>query len=138
MKKNELDQESINSLSNYRIERAKATLLEAETLIKNDFFNAAINRKYYACYYAVIALLVKNRIPAQTHAGVKQMLGLHFVLPKKLSSKSGRFCNQLFNDRVTGDYDDFVKFDKVTLDKLLPESKEFISEIEELLNKSEN
>lgn len=133
MKKNELDQKSIDSLANYRIERAKETLLEAETLIKNDFFNAAINRLYYACYYAVIALLVKNRIPAQTHTGVKQMLGLHFILTKKLSSKYGRFYNQLFNDRITGDYDDFVKFDNETLGKLLPESQEFISAIEKLL-----
>jgi len=60
MKKQELDQESINSLSAYRIERSKATLLEAEIMLENDFFNAAVNRLYYACYYAVIALLVKK------------------------------------------------------------------------------
>ncbi len=34
---------------------------------------------YYACYYAVAALLLKYDIQTQTHNGVKTMPGLHFV-----------------------------------------------------------
>lgn len=108
--KQELDQKSIDALSQYRIQRAKETILEAEMLIQNGFFNAAVNRLYYACYYSVNALLVKQRITAQTHAGVKQMFGLNFIVTGKLPSKLGRFYNQLFNDRITGDYDDFISF----------------------------
>ncbi|MBW6534749.1 MAG: HEPN domain-containing protein [Mariniphaga sp.] len=103
MKKHELDQKSIDALVVYRLERANETLLEAKTLIENNFFNAAVNRIYYACYYAVIALLVKNRISAHSHSGVKQMLGLHFVVNGKLSTENARFYNQIFNDRITGD-----------------------------------
>jgi uncharacterized protein (UPF0332 family) len=133
--KQELDNDSIEALVAYRIQRAKETLLEAEILIKGSFFNAAVNRLYYACYYAVIALLVRHRVPAQTHAGVKQMLGLYFVVKGKLSAKFGRFYTQLFNYRMTGDYDDFVVYDKEMLDELLPRTEEFIQVIEELANK---
>jgi uncharacterized protein (UPF0332 family) len=132
--KQELDKESINALASYRILRAKETLPEAETLILNGFYNAAVNRLYYACYYSVIALLAKQRIAAQSHAGVKQMFGLHFIVTGKLPQRLGRFYNQLFNDRITGDYDDFVKYDKEMLDELLPKAKEFIDQLSDIID----
>ena len=46
----------------YRIQRAKETILEVEIHIQNEFWNTAVNRMYYACYYAVGALLIKNGI----------------------------------------------------------------------------
>lgn len=39
-------------------------------LVANKKWNSAVNRLYYAVYYAVSALLVKNEIEAKTHAGV--------------------------------------------------------------------
>lgn len=73
---NELERKKLIS---YRIKRANDTLNEIELLVENQLWNTAVNRLYYACYYAVIALLVKNKIKAQTHGGVRQMFGLHFI-----------------------------------------------------------
>lgn len=134
MKKHELDQKSIDALVVYRLERANETLLEAQTLIENNFFNAAVNRIYYACYYAVIALLVKNRISAHSHSGVKQMLGLHFVVNGKLSTENARFYNQIFNDRITGDYDDFISYKKKMVEEMLPKAKSLITAINQLID----
>jgi len=132
--KQKLDKNSIQALIKYRIERANETLLEAKTLVNNNFYNAAVNRLYYACYYSLTALLVKYNITAQTHAGVKQMFGLHFIVNGKLSPKLGRFYNQLFNDRITGDYDDFVVYNKEMLNEIYPRAKEFVQEISNMLN----
>ncbi len=55
----------------YRLEKAKATLIEVDTHIKNKFWNTSVNRMYYACFYAVSALLLKNKIDATTHAGIR-------------------------------------------------------------------
>ena len=79
-----LDQESRDALVSYRMERAYNSLEEALYLENGGYYNAAINRLYYACYYATVALLLKNNISAQTHSGVKTMLGLHFVSKGKL------------------------------------------------------
>ncbi len=49
---------------NYRIQKAKDTIHEVKTHIGNKYWNTAINRMYYACYYAVGALLVKNGVEA--------------------------------------------------------------------------
>jgi uncharacterized protein (UPF0332 family) len=78
-------------------------------------------------------LLAKNNISAQTHAGVKQMLGLHFVSTKRISPEFARFYAQMFNNRISGDYDDFISFDLEMLEDLIPQAKLFIEEIEKLI-----
>lgn len=54
----------------YRFQRAEESFEEALILAKEHRWNAVINRLYYACFYAVIALLIKNNIPTQTHDGL--------------------------------------------------------------------
>ena len=46
----------------YRLQKANETISETKILIENKFWNTAINRMYYACFYAVGALLVKNGV----------------------------------------------------------------------------
>jgi uncharacterized protein (UPF0332 family) len=43
-----------------RIQQAKETYNEINTLIANGFFRTAANRLYYACYYVVTALMIKT------------------------------------------------------------------------------
>jgi uncharacterized protein (UPF0332 family) len=100
MKQKPLTEEERNSLVVYRIQRAKETLTEADNLIKDGFYNAAVNRLYYACYYAVIALLVKNSINAKTHQGVKQMFSLHFIVSNKIDEQYSTFYGKLFHSRI--------------------------------------
>jgi uncharacterized protein (UPF0332 family) len=57
-------------LVTYRLNKANHTLKEIDILLKNELWNTAVNRMYYACYYAVSALLINRGIQAQTHAGV--------------------------------------------------------------------
>ncbi|GHT20384.1 DNA-binding protein [Bacteroidia bacterium] len=116
-----------------RLENAQQTLQEAKLLMDNAYWNAAINRMYYACYYAVSALLIKNGIQAQTHTGVRQMLGLHFVKTNLLSSQNNAFYSDLFAKRHSGDYDVYIYFDKDVTVGLYPQSIEFITAIEKLI-----
>jgi len=129
-----LDDESINELVNYRVQRSHETMLEAKLMIDRGFLNGAINRLYYACYYIVTALLLKNKIFTQTHSGAKQMFGLHFVVTGKLSPKTTSIFATLFEKRHSSDYDDFAYYDIETVEKLYPQANEFIETIEELIN----
>ena len=119
-----------NDLIQYRITRAKETLQEVDAMVENEFWNAAVNRLYYSCYYAVSALLLKNEIKSQTHSGTRQMLGLHFIQTEKLNRNLGKFYSDLFEKRQTGDYDDFIEYDKETLNYLIPLANELIKEVE--------
>ena len=106
--KETLDEQSRLALIQYRIERAEETIEEASLLSKESHFNAAINRLYYACFYAASALMVAYGLTASSHAGVKTMIGMHFVSKGLLSKEQGKAFSRLFEIRHSGDYDDFV------------------------------
>jgi uncharacterized protein (UPF0332 family) len=89
---------------------------------------------YYACFYAVSTLLVKNEIESSSHKGVRQLFGKLFVKTGKFDKNLAKLYTDLFEKRHKGDYNDFFDFDKETVIRLLPISKEFISKIEELIN----
>lgn len=122
-------------LVEYRTNRAKETFNEVKTLIENEFWNTAVNRLYYSCYYIVSALLIMNEIKAQTHSGVRQLFGLHFIKTGKISRELGKFYSDLFDKRQTGDYDDFIDFDRETVEYLMPLAKELIDKLEKLIKK---
>jgi len=42
----------------YRLERARESLEEAVILLEREYGNTFVNRLYYACFYAVSALLL--------------------------------------------------------------------------------
>ena len=130
-----LDEESRKALIAYRLQRAYETLKEAEVMIRESFYNAAVNRMYYACYYAAVALLLKYDIQTQTHNGVKTMLGLHFISTGKLSLKIGKTFSTLFEKRQSGDYDDFVYCDQSLVEELYPQASLFIDAVKEILTK---
>lgn len=130
-----MNKQERTDLVEYRINRAKETFNEVKTLIENKFWNTSVNRLYYSCYYIVGALLIMNEIRAQTHGGVRQMFGLHFIKTGKISRELGKFYSDLFDKRQTGDYDDFIDFDRETVEYLMPLTKELIDKVEKLIKK---
>jgi len=61
----------------YRINSAYKTIDAAKVLAENGFWNSAVNRLYYAVFYAVNALLVMNDIYSKSHASAKSQFSLH-------------------------------------------------------------
>ena len=119
--------------SKYRLQRAKKTIQEVETHMLNGFWNTAINRMYYACFYAVGALLIKHGISTSTHSGIRQKFGQLFVKTGKIDRLLAKHYTDLFEKRNKGDYNDFYDYDEDTVKSLLPLTKQFIESITELL-----
>ena len=131
--KEELSLENRKALVAYRYQRAQETLSEVSFLNQQGYYNTAVNRLYYACYYAVTALLIKHGISPATHAGVKQMLGMRFVATGRLPREIGRIFSLLFERRHSSDYDDFAYSSAEEINELMPNAEIFISAIGELL-----
>ena len=128
-----LDEESREALVEYRLERAHETMKEAALLAEKEYFNAAVNRLYYACYYATEALLLKHKIEAKSHAGVKAMLGLHFVSKGLIPIPIGKILSTLYEKRQSGDYDDFIYCDKEMTEDLTVQAQTFIDYLSNLV-----
>ena len=125
--------EERRALVSLRLQNAKDTLIELPVLIEHGFWNTTVSRMYYACYYAAVALLIKHELNPGTHAGVKQMLGLHFVATGRLSRELGRCFSLLFERRHSSDYDDFAYSSEEEIDELLPKATDFIEAVGVLL-----
>ncbi|HHJ51166.1 MAG TPA: HEPN domain-containing protein [Phaeodactylibacter sp.] len=114
----------------YRLEKAKETLEVAELLIENEKWNSAINRLYYAAYYAVSALLVQSKINTKTHAGVKTQFFLNYIKTGKIEKHLGQTYSDLFDWRHKGDYGDFFDFTEELVRPVLKPTKELIQKVE--------
>ena len=131
--KGQLDEESRRALISYRLQRAEDTLDEAKIMSDASHYNAAINRLYYACYYAVIAALLSKALTATTHAGVKTMFSLHFIVSGVLPKHYGKTFSRLFEMRHSSDYDDFILCDKEMVDEYTPKARELVDGIKHLI-----
>lgn len=129
-----LDPQSRTDLIAYKIEKSRQTLREADLLAASGFYNAAVNRLYYAVYYAASALMVSNLLETATHKGIKTMLGLKFIHTGKLEREYGQIYQRLYDSRQAGDYEDFVYYDKDAYEELYPLAVKFIDKIETYLS----
>ena len=57
----------------YRLIRAREALQEAAVMWEMAHFNTYINRLYYACFYAVSALLLPEGLSAARHVGIRNL-----------------------------------------------------------------
>ena len=105
-----MNSEDRAALVRYRMARASEVLAEVHVHVEHRFWNTAVNRLYYACYYAVSALLLSKGISATTHSGVRQMFGLHFIKEELIPKDLGKFYSDIFDMRQTGDYEDYLDF----------------------------
>ena len=128
-----MNTEERDAIVAYRKEKAHKTLDEIPILIEHELWNTAVNRLYYACFFAVNALLISQQIETKTHAGALRMLSLHFTKTQKLSIELNRFYADLFENRQSGDYADFTNFDREMVEELYKQAIVFIDTIEKLI-----
>ena len=131
--KGKLDEESRSALIRYRLQRAEQTLDEAKVMSDATYYNAAINRLYYACYYAVVAALLSKGLITTTHAGVKTLFSLHFIASGILPKECGKTFSRLFEMRHSSDYDDFIYCDKEMVDEFTPKARGVVDGIKRLI-----
>jgi len=130
-----MKEEALQELVAYRLQRAEETLEEARVMGSIGHWNACANRLYYAAFYAVSGLLVRDGLTATKHSGVKALFNRHYVKAGKVSKEEGRLYNRLFDLRQEGDYLDFASLDEEKVAPLVEATADFIERIRLLLSK---
>jgi len=128
---------SKQELIKYRLERAYETFEEAKILFVNEKWNAVVNRLYYACFYSVNALFLNQGIFSKTHAGTRNQFHLNFIKSKLIENHFGEFYSQIFDLRLSGDYQDMLVLTKEKVEPLLIETESFLKRIKLLFNSYE-
>lgn len=120
-------------LAAYRLERAREALLEAALLFDAGHLNVYVNRLYYACFYAVTALLVTRGISTSKHGHLRALLHRDFVKTGIIPVALGKHFDRLFSSRQEGDYADFVVFNADEVRPWLDQTRAFVDYIEGLM-----
>jgi uncharacterized protein len=120
-------------LVEYRWKSAKETLQEVKPLMNIKLWNTCVNRLYYACFYAVSALLAQNDILTKTHSGSLKMFSLHFLKSGIINEDTGVFYSKIFSMRQNADYEDFFDYEQEDVEALITPANELINEIEKIL-----
>jgi uncharacterized protein (UPF0332 family) len=123
----------VESLIQHRLQRARETLEEARLLAEMKHWNAAVNRLYYACFYAVSALLASRMMSASKHSQVRSLLSLHFVKTGLMSKDQAQLFNTLYDLRQESDYQDFFSADPQHVIPWLDDVSEFLQSVRDLI-----
>lgn len=78
-------------LIKHRISRAEESLDEAILLFNSEHYNTSVNRLYYACFYAVSALLLSENMSSPKHSGVRSLFNQHWVKKERVIKELGKF-----------------------------------------------
>ena len=125
-----LDKEA---LIKYRLERSLETISEAEQAIQNNHLHLAANRIYYAIFYAISALAVKNNFSTLKHSTLLSWFNNEFVKKQIITKELGNIYNIAFQNRMKGDYDDLITFSKESILENINQMKLFVQEIKQLI-----
>lgn len=117
----------------YRMERAKEAIIEAKTLFDAGLLNAYVNRLYYACFYAISALLLTKNLSSSKHSYLRSLMHREFVKPGLIPKELGKHFDLLFNNRMKGDYGDFVKFQVEAVKGWLDSTQKFVNHAENII-----
>ncbi len=118
-----------SELIEYRINKARETLEDAEILFNNKRLSSSVNRIYYALFHLITALLLTEGFSSSKHSGVKSLFNSHFIKTKKVDKEIGRFFSNIFDFRQKGDYGDFVNFEEEKVKEWLEKAKMYFDEL---------
>jgi uncharacterized protein (UPF0332 family) len=116
----------------YRLREAEETLADARTMLETGgSTRTVINRSYYAMFYGVLALFIREGtdIRSSKHAGVIGLFDKEFVHPGKLPVEYSRMLHRLFDARQESDYKEFAQYSEEEARKFFAMAETFIAEI---------
>lgn len=91
---------------------AESTYHIAELCLENEGLRDAVNRSYYAVFYALRAVLALERVDFKRHKDVVAYFDQYYVATNKFEHEIGKRIGRLKTMREDCDYDDFFVLEK--------------------------
>lgn len=123
----------MNVLIQQLMEKAHRALETAQWIIKAEDAEGAINRAYYAAFYAATAALLKIEERPRTHSGVHNRFWECYIQAGVLPSATGKILADAFRLRQRADYDAAAIFDLQSAQDLFNDVAKFVASIEQVL-----
>jgi uncharacterized protein (UPF0332 family) len=121
------DAEKIATLVRYRLGQADEALTAARLNRGNGLTRSAINRGYYAMFYAVLALLARRQSETSKHAGAIALFDRLFIKANALPREFSRWLHDAFLSRQAADYGSEVTLSREDIETMLSHAAEFVA-----------
>lgn len=129
------EREKREAVIRYWLDKSADALESARMETDAGRFSFAVNRAYYACFYAVSALLLKHGSRFKKHSGVRAEFHREFVKTGALPVELGKYYDLVYSKREQGDYAELVSFEKDEVEELLARAAAFVDAISGMLSK---
>lgn len=103
---------------------------KADLLLTAGSLRGAMNRLYYAAFYAARALLAMRQVDSARHSGVISLFQQHFVKTALVSPNIFRAFPEALEKRLKSDYGDFGVATIEEVETLLKAVRAFVDECE--------
>ncbi len=123
--------QDILDLCRYRLKQADDAVLEARLLQNAGHLRGAINRAYYAMFYALQVLIVKNRVKVSKHSGVISYFDREFIKSGKIHRDFSKWLHRIFDLRQDADYGDMFEPTEVQTEQAVIHASKFVLEIQD-------
>jgi uncharacterized protein (UPF0332 family) len=115
------------------MEHAREMLEVAAHNIADGFWGSAINRAYYAIFYAANALLATRGLARSKHSGVIAAFRERFVKSGLIEVEYSDIYGRVMDNRRVSDYEIEIPVDAEAAEKDLSDAQRFVEQVEQLL-----
>lgn len=112
------------------LREAREMLSVAQATLQQQFFSTAVNRAYYAVFYAANAALASLGLARKKHTAVLAEFRKHFIKTGILGEFLSDFYGQLMDDRHAADYDLLFDLSEEEAIQNVKQARIFVEEIE--------
>lgn len=116
-------------LCEHRLQQAEEALSEASILHGSGHLRGAINRAYYAMFYAIQILVIQNKVQISKHSGLISYFDRNFVKPGIIDKKFSKWLHRLFDLRQDADYGALFEPSEKQCIEAIEHAREFVGHI---------
>jgi uncharacterized protein (UPF0332 family) len=128
------EEEARRTVVTFWVAKTDEALASARSEYNAGRFSFAVNRAYYACFYAVGAVFLREGQEFTKHSGIRGALHRDLIKTGRVDPEFGKIYDRVFDNRQRGDYQELVQFEAEQVEEILRQARAFTEEMHRLLD----
>ena len=128
-----MNEDRLRDLLRYRMRQADDSLREAGILRDADAQRGAVNRAYYAMFYALLALLATKQLGTSRHSGAISLFDREFVKTGVFAPDLSKALHLAFDRRQIHDYGEMIDLDAGISNEAIADATKFVAAVRQYL-----
>lgn len=117
-------------LAEYKLQKARDCLTDAQILFDAKRYDGAANRSYYAIFDAATAVLALEGVAFSKHQGVISYFQRNYVKTGIFGVQESKSLQNAFTVRQKADYTDFYVISKDEVERQIMNAQAFLNTVE--------